>query len=81
MSSSLANLMAGKKPQQVQGGIQPQESSGQKLEPFKNAHYTYDSPSKFTVWVRDDKGAEIRFVLLREGLSWKLRNIIVPTDS
>lgn len=79
--SGLASLMAGKKPQQVQGGVQPQESSGQKLEPFKNARYTYDSPSKFSVWVKDDKGAEIRFVLIREGLSWKLSNIIVPMDS
>lgn len=75
--SGLANLMAGKKPKQPQGRKAPQQS--QKPEPFKNARYTYDSSSKFSAWVREDKGEEIRFVLTRDGLSWKLSNILIPT--
>jgi len=76
--SGLANLMEGKKPQRGQESEQPAGSSTQKREPFKDARYTYDSSSKFSVWVKDENGEEIRFVLARDGLSWKLSNIIVP---
>jgi hypothetical protein len=80
--SGLASLMEGKKPKQSQNGeVKPQESVEYKPEPFKNARYTYDSSSKFSVWVKDDKGDEIRFVLTRDGLSWKLSNIIIPMKS
>ena len=76
--SGISNLMAGKKPQQPVKEQQAQESSGrQRWEQFKNSRYTYDSSSKFSVWVKDDKGEEIRFVLTRDGLSWKLSNIII----
>jgi hypothetical protein len=77
--TGISYLMAGKKPQQFKGEQQPQESGGgHPREPFKNSRYTYDSPSKFSVWVKADKGEEIRFVLIRDGLSWKLSNIIIP---
>jgi len=76
--SGISNLMAGKKPQQPVKEQQAQESGGRKRwEPFKNSRYTYDSSSKFSVWVKDDKGEEIRFVLTRDVLSWKLSNIII----
>jgi hypothetical protein len=76
--SGLSNLMAGEKPQQSEGEEQAQGSGGgQRWEPFENSRYTYDSSSKFSVWVKDDKGEEIRFVLTRDGLSWKLSNIII----
>jgi hypothetical protein len=78
--ASLTNLMEGKKPQQPQGIAEPKESSSQKPEPFKNARYTYDSTSKFSAWVKDDKGEETRFVFMRDGLSWKLSNILIPTN-
>jgi Protein of unknown function (DUF2939) len=69
--SGISNLMAGKQQH-------AQESSGrQRWEPFKNSRYTYDSSSKFSVWVKDDKCEEIRFVLTRDVLSWKLSNIII----
>jgi hypothetical protein len=76
--SGLANLMEGKKPLQS-GGFEPSAGSGTvRHEPFKNARYTYDSTSKFSVWVKDGNGGEIRFVLTRDGLAWKLSNIVVP---
>ena len=80
--SGLACLMEGKKQKQSQGGeLKQKESVEQKFKPFKNARYTYDSSSKFSAWVKDDKGDEIRFVLTRNGLSWKLSNIIIPMKS
>jgi len=76
--SGISNLMAGKKPLQPEKEQQAQEPSGrQRWEPFKNSRYTYDSSSKFSVWVKDDKREEIRFVLTRDVLSWKLSNIII----
>jgi len=75
--SGLAILAAGKKPQQATAGSR---SSGreQELEPFKNARYSYDGLSKFSAWVGDDVGGQFRFVLTRDGLSWKLTNIVLP---
>ena len=76
--SGISNLMAGKKPQQAEKEQPASGSDGTKRwEPFKNSRYTYDSSSKFSVWVKDDKSDEIRFVLTRDGLSWKLSNIII----
>lgn len=45
---------------------------------FKDARYSYDSPDRFSVWVGNDKGVEIRYVLVRTGISWKLGNIVIP---
>lgn len=50
-------------------------------DPLKNARFTYDSPSRFSVWVREDRDREIRFVLIRGGLSWKLGRIVLPLGS
>jgi hypothetical protein len=77
-SSGLANLMEGKKPLQSEGSEQSAGSGTVRHELFKNARYTYDSTSKFSVWVKDGNGGEIRFILTRDGLAWKLSNIVVP---
>lgn len=45
---------------------------------FKNARFSYDSISEFSVWMKDDRGEEVRFVLQRTNLSWKLVNIVLP---
>ncbi len=76
--SGLANLMEGKKPLQSEGPEQSPGSGTPRLDPFKNARYAYDSTSKFSLWVKDGNGGEIRFVLTRDGLAWKLSNIVVP---
>jgi hypothetical protein len=76
--SGLANLMEGKKPLRSEGSEQSPGSGTPKLEPFKDARYTYDSTSKFSLWIKDGTGGEIRFVLTRDGLAWKLSNIVVP---
>jgi hypothetical protein len=78
--TSLTNLMEGKKPKQPQSEEGTQEADSKKPEPFKGARYTYDSISKFSAWVKDDKGKETRFVFTRKGLSWKLSNIQFPMN-
>jgi hypothetical protein len=47
---------------------------------LQNACSSFDSLSQFSVWVPDDKGQETRFVLQRDGLSWRLVNLILPID-
>jgi hypothetical protein len=77
----LARLMEGKKPQYPQDIERPQKSNSQKPAPFKNVRYTFDSLSKLSVWVRIDKEEEeTRFIFSRNGLSWKLSNILLPTN-
>lgn len=76
--SGLAALMEGKKPRKGEnsGNTPPP----QKDDLFKNARYSYDSMSKFSIWVPNDKGEEVRFVFKREVFSWKLVNLVIPMD-
>ncbi|MCI5218995.1 MAG: DUF2939 domain-containing protein [Candidatus Electrothrix sp. LOE2] len=76
--SGLAALMEGKKPSQ--GKNSDNTTQPKKDDLFKNARYSYDSMSKFSIWVPNDKGGEARFVLNRGGISWKLVNLVIPMD-
>lgn len=76
----LARLMEGKEPQHPQDIESPQKSYNQKPETFKNVRYTFDSLSKLSVWVKIDKEEETRFIFNRNGLSWKLSNILLPKN-
>lgn len=76
--SGLTSLMEGKKPNKGETG--GNSSSPKKDDLFKNARFSYDSVSKFSIWVPNDKGEEVRFVLKRDGLSWKLVNIVIPMN-
>ena len=51
-----------------------------KNEILKNAKLSYDSINKFSIWITNEEGKEIRFVLGREWMTWKLINIIIPFD-
>jgi len=77
--SGLAALMEGKKPSKDKTG-ERSSSPPKKDDLFKNARFAYDSTSKFSIWVPNEEGGEVRFVLLRYDLSWKLANIIAPMD-
>jgi hypothetical protein len=72
----IANLMEGKQPKQKQSG--DEKSTGTKRQLFRNARHSLDSANIFSIWVKDGKDDEIRFILTRDGLSWKLTNIIIP---
>ncbi|GMR06065.1 MAG: DUF2939 domain-containing protein [Gammaproteobacteria bacterium] len=77
--SGIASLMEGRKPSNDQLS-NPDTTKSNKKEIFKNARYSYDSTSKFSVWVPNDNGEEIRFVIQRTGFDWKLANIVIPMD-
>lgn len=75
-----ANLMEGKKPKQGEISETASTDTNLKREPFKKARYIFDSMSKFSVWVPNEKGEEVRFVLTRNALDWKLSNIVIPLE-
>jgi hypothetical protein len=73
----IAALVEGKQPgQKAKEGTAParQESL------LGKAKFSYDSLSRFSVRVPDDKGKEVRLVLQRKGFSWKLVNIVLPLE-
>lgn len=47
-------------------------------EPLREARHRYESSSRFTATVYSDDGQPLVFVLSRQGLRWKLTNIILP---
>lgn len=76
--AGLAALMEGRQP--------PAMNKGQNMAPpnkenlFKYGKYSYDSISSFTVSVPNEEGSDARFILHRNGLSWRLVNLIVPVN-
>lgn len=81
--AGLAHVMEGERPSEsiVKQTVNADTGSSPKEEDLlQNARYTYDSLSQFSVWVPDDEGKETRFVLRRDGLSWRLVNLVLPID-
>jgi hypothetical protein len=72
----LARLLAGEKP-----GAGPQGTAGGDTsvrKPLEGAHYSYESLDRFAISVPTDQGEEIRFILTRSGLQWRLSGIEMP---
>lgn len=78
--SGLASVMKGKKPSKQNSESTSTNEKPKEEDLFKNARYSYDSHSKFSIWVPNEKGEEARFVLKRDGISWKLVNLVIPMD-
>lgn len=53
---------------------------GEDHGPFRNASKSYESHDKFVVRVEEETGEETKFVLRRQGISWKLTEIIIPFE-
>ena len=81
--AGLANVMEGDRPseslvkQTVKADTGPPPREDDLLQ---NARDSYDSLSQFSVWVPDAEGHETRFVLQREGVSWRLVNLVLPIN-
>lgn len=63
---------------QVGRDFAPPDPAATKRRPFQDAHYRYESPSRFSVTVRDESGAPLVFILTRQGLSWRLTDVRLP---
>jgi hypothetical protein len=58
---------------------EPSEKSEMPEQPFARARIDRESLDRFSVWVPAEDGGEIRFVFRREGIGWKLTEIVLPT--
>lgn len=81
--SGLAKLMSGESSSSDKpspNSSTTQETNTQEEDLFKQAESSYDSLSKFSIWVPNEDGDKVRFVLNRDGISWKLVNIVLPEN-
>lgn len=81
--AGLAQVMEGHRPApaRAQPTVKVETSQPKTEELFQNARYTYDSLRQFSVWVPNDAGQETRFILQREGLSWRLVDLRLPRNA
>lgn len=71
--AGITRLMSGENPKPSSSGL-----SNSERDPFSDASMGYQSFDKFAVTVKEDDGKDIKFVLSRRGIGWKLTDIIVP---
>ena len=45
---------------------------------FEDVRTSYESISRFEIWVSNDRADEVGFILPRRGFVWKLTNIVLP---
>lgn len=76
--AGLASLMGGEKPTNWKAWWSETGDHNGKDPLLENARYAYDSVNKFSVWVPTNDGEEIRFILQRDGLSWRLVRLVLP---
>jgi hypothetical protein len=76
----LASLMAGRGPRPAALPPADPDAPGTKppTDPFRDARTHFDSPSRFSVEAHTVQGDLIHFVLSRNGLKWRLTNILLP---
>lgn len=77
--AGLAQLMEGRKLTE-NPPISQEDRATRQAKILQNARYTYDAHDRFSVWAPNHRGEELRLILAREGLSWKLVNIIIPVE-
>lgn len=75
----VANLMAGKKSLSSDTPTStPSAPEQERKDVFKDARFTYDSLDSFSIWIPNTKNGEMRLVLQRRGITWKLVNMSLP---
>ena len=72
----LTSMMSGQYPAQDGAAVNQQKTEDKKVS--KAAKYSFDGTSSFSAWMKTDDDEDVRLVLTRNGLSWKLTNIVLP---
>ena len=76
--SGLATLASGHLPAKPGEPSDPRADPPAERNPFAGARTTRDGLDRFSIWVPDDEGREIRFVLSLSGFRWRLSNVVLP---
>lgn len=58
--------------------IDQADVSNNEINIFEHSRWTFENFSAVSLWVSSDTDEQIRFVLQRQGLKWRLCNIILP---
>jgi hypothetical protein len=75
--SSIALLLEGKKPDQYRSSFNHQKSAKKKpTEPLEEYRVKFVSHDRFYVYTKGSHDKEIKIILQRFGLDWKITNII-----
>jgi hypothetical protein len=74
--SGLSSLASGRIPPAP--GERGRDADPSKRDPFARARITRDALDRFSMWVPDDSGGQIRFVLSLQGVGWRLTNVVLP---
>ena len=75
--SSIALLLEGEKPGQFRSSYHQQDADKQeKAEPLKEYEVKFVSHDRFYVYTKGSNDQEIKIILQRFGLDWKITNII-----
>lgn len=75
--SSIALLLEGEKPDQYKSAFNHQDTAKKKTtEPLEEYSVKFISHDRFYVYTKGSQGQEIKIILQRFGLDWKVTNII-----
>jgi hypothetical protein len=75
--AGITQLMAGNKLDEKSDKVADDNFSN---DPFQNSSMAYESTRKFVINVKDEAGESVKFVLRRNGMDWKLTEIILPSN-
>jgi hypothetical protein len=75
--ASIAQIMAGKKPNAKQDET---ASNSTDKKPLEGASASYESINRFVVTLQSQSEKETQFILQRRGIGWKVTEIILPID-
>jgi hypothetical protein len=76
--AGITSLMAGEKPKAAKGGGENNDEPNRR--PLSDASMSYESVDKFVVKVKTENDKQVKLVLRRRGLDWKLTEVILPLD-
>lgn len=77
----LGAMIEGRKVWNRASGMPPprsEEGARARPDPWRHAERRYQSASRFTATVHTDDGRPVVFVLTRQGLRWRLSDILLP---
>jgi hypothetical protein len=80
--TGITSLLSGENPLSKKADSQTKnERSQQQLaDLWENSRFSYESTDRFSIWVKGENGAEVRVVLKRDGLKWRVTNIVLPDN-
>jgi hypothetical protein len=78
--SGIASLISGRNPLKKIDSDQTEidDSEQQFADLWDKSSFGFDATDRFSIWVTNDEGDEVGLVMRRQGLKWRLTNILIP---